>query len=72
MKFIFLQSVFLLELKILLVESIDSINHGLDKLDLGVAKTMLVGDVIGGSSVTARFTTCATGLKGEFLAPLLQ
>jgi hypothetical protein len=49
MKIIFLQSVFLLEFKILLVESIDSINHGLDKLDLGVAETMLVGDVIGGA-----------------------
>jgi len=38
-----------LEFKILLVESIDSINHGLDKLNLRVAKTMLVGDIISSS-----------------------
>lgn len=49
MKNHFLQSVLLLELKILLVEGIDSINHGLDKLDLGVAETVLVGDVISGA-----------------------
>ena len=41
-----LQSVFLLELKILLVEGVDSINHGLDKLNLGVSETVLVGNII--------------------------
>ena len=44
-----LQSVFLLELKILLVEGVDSINHGLDKLDLGVSETVLVGDIVSGT-----------------------
>ena len=37
---------FLLEFKILLPEGIDSVNHDLDKLNLRVSKTMLVGDVI--------------------------
>ena len=41
-----LQAVFLLELKILLVEGVDSINHGLDKLNLGVSETVLVGNII--------------------------
>ena len=36
----------LLELQILLPEGVDTINHNLDQLDLGVAKTVLVGDVI--------------------------
>ena len=37
----------LLELLVLLPEGVDSVNHGLDQLNLGVSKTMLVGDVIG-------------------------
>ena len=40
-------SVLLLELDILLPEGVDSVNHDLDQLDLRVAKTVLVGDVIG-------------------------
>ena len=36
----------LLELQILLPEGVDSVNHDLDQLDLGVAETVLVGDVI--------------------------
>ena len=39
--------VLLLELEVLLPQSVDSVNHDLDKLHLGVAETMLVGDVIG-------------------------
>ena len=41
-----LQSVFLLELKILLVEGVYSINHGLDKLNLRVTQTVFVGNII--------------------------
>ena len=41
-----LQAVLLLELQILLPEGVDSVNHDLDQLDLGVAETVLVGDVI--------------------------
>jgi len=48
----YLESVLLLELEVLLPEGVDSINHDLDQLDLGVAKTMLVGDVISVSSLT--------------------
>ena len=44
-----LQSVLLLELKVLLVEGVDTIDHGLDKLNLRVTKTVLVGDVISGT-----------------------
>ena len=44
-----LQSVLLLELKVLLVEGVDTVNHGLDKLNLRVTKTVLVGDVISGT-----------------------
>ena len=42
-----LHSVLLLQFKILLPEGVDTINHGLDELDLRVAKTMLVGNVVG-------------------------
>ena len=41
-----LHAVLLLELDILLPEGVDSVNHDLDQLDLGVAKTVLVRDVI--------------------------
>ena len=46
LSFVRLHSVLLLELQILLPESVDGVNHDLDQLNLGVAKTMLVGDVI--------------------------
>jgi len=49
----YLHAVFLLEFQILLVKGVDTINHGLDKLDLGVSKTMLVGNVISVSSLSA-------------------
>ena len=42
-----LHAVLLLELKVLLVQGVDAVNHALHKLDLGVAQTVLVGDVIG-------------------------
>jgi hypothetical protein len=41
--------VLLLELQVLFVEGIDSIDHGLDELNLRVAQAVLVGDVIGGA-----------------------
>jgi len=62
----------LLEGQILLVEGVDTINHGLDKLDLGVAQTVLVGNVVSVSSLAARFAAGTTGLDIEFLAPLLE
>lgn len=42
-----LHSVFLLKFQVLLPESVDTIDHGLDELNLRVAQTMLVGNVIG-------------------------
>jgi len=68
----YLHAVLLLELHVLLVQGVDSVNHGLDKLDLGVSQSVLVGDVISVSGLATRFTTGATGLDSEFLAPLLQ
>jgi len=68
----FLHAVLLLQFQVLLVQSVDTINHGLDKLDLGVSQTMLVGNVVGVSGLAARFTTGSTGLDVEFLAPLLE
>lgn len=62
----------LLELKVLLVEGVDTVNHLLDKLDLGVAQPVLVGNVVGVASLAARLTAGATGLNVELLAPLLQ
>jgi len=64
--------VLLLQFKILLPEGIDTINHGLDKLDLRVTKTMFVGNVIGVSSLATRFTTGTTGLQVKSLTPGLQ
>ena len=37
----------LLELDILLPEGVDGVNHDLDQLNLGIAETVLVRDVIG-------------------------
>ena len=62
----------LLELNILLVQGVDTVNHGLDKLDLGVSQSVLVGDVVGVSSLATRLTAGATGLDGELLAPGLE
>merc|ERR1719310_1504424 len=62
----------LLELLVLLPESVDSVNHGLDKFNLGVAKTMLVGDVISVTSLASRFSAGSTGLNLQFLASNLE
>ena len=67
-----LHAVLLLELQVLLVQGVDTVNHGLDKLDLGVSQSVLVGDVISVSGLATRLTAGATGLDGELLAPLLQ
>jgi len=67
-----LQSVLLLELNVLLPEGVDSVNHDLDQLNLGVSETVLVGDVISVSSLTARFSAGSTGLNSELLASSLE
>jgi len=42
---------FLLEISVLLDKSVHTVNHLLNQLHLGVAKPVLVGDVIGHSYV---------------------
>ena len=37
----------LLQSLVLLPEGVDTVNHGLDQLDLGVAQPVLVGHVVG-------------------------
>jgi len=64
--------VLLLELNILLVEGVDTVDHALDELDLGVTQTMLVGDVIGAASLATRFTAGTPGLNLEFFTSLLE
>jgi len=68
----YLHAVLLLELHVLLVQGVDSVNHGLDKLDLGVSQSVLVGDVVGVSGLAARLSAGATGLDSELLAPGLE
>merc|ERR1712059_4814 len=67
-----LKPVLLLELEVLLPEGVDTINHDLDELDLGVAKTVLVGDIISAAVETTGFSTSSTGLDSELLTPCLQ
>jgi len=67
-----LHAVLLLPLQILSPESVDSVNHDLDQLDLRVAETVLVGDVIGASSLATRFSTGSTGLDIEFFTASLE
>ena len=57
------QAVLLLELQVLLVECVHSVDHGLDELNLGIAQSVLVRDVVGDSSLTAGFSTGSTRLK---------
>jgi len=67
-----LQSMLLLELQVFLVERVDSIDHGLDKLNFRVSQAMLVGNVIGDAGLSTRLATGSTWLKGQGFAPLLQ
>jgi len=62
----------LLQSQVLLVEGVDTIDHGLNQLNFRVAQTVLVGNVISDASLATRFTTGATGLESQLLAPGLQ
>jgi len=59
----------LLELQVFFVQGVDTIDHGLDKLNLGVSKSVLVGDVVGVSGLATRLTTGAAGLDSQLLTP---
>jgi len=67
-----LHAVLLLEFQVLLVEGVDTINHGLDEGDFRVAQAMLVGNVVSVASLSARLTAGSTGLNSQFFAPGLQ
>ena len=67
-----LHAVLHLQLNIFLVKGVDTIDHGLDKLDLGVAQPVLVGDVISVTSLATRLATGATGLNSELLTSGLE
>merc|ERR1719249_68583 len=62
----------LLVLLVLLPQGVDAINHLLDELNLGVSEPVLVGDVVGVSSLATRLSTGATGLQVKLLATILQ
>merc|ERR1712168_57125 len=53
---------------ILLVESVHSVNHLLHQLHFTISQPVLIGDVIGDSSLSTRFTTSSTRLKVKLLA----
>merc|ERR1719490_418753 len=57
---------------ILLPEGVDAINHLLDELNLGVSEPVLVGDVVGVSSLATRLSTGSTGLQVKLLATSLE
>merc|ERR1719186_2412601 len=65
-------AVLLLPFKIFFVESVNTINHDLDQLNLRVSKTVLVGDVISAASLATRFSTCSTGLDSKLLTASLE
>lgn len=62
----------LLELNILSVQGVDTVNHALDKFNLGVSETVLVGDIISVTSLATRFTAGTPRLDLEFFTPLLE
>merc|ERR1711997_1010690 len=68
----FLHAVFLLELEVLLPESVDGVNHDLDELDLGVSEPVLVGDVVSVTGLTTRLSTGTAGLHIQLLTASLQ
>merc|ERR1719402_2009374 len=57
---------------ILLPEGVDAINHLLDELNLGVSEPVLVGDVVGVSSLATRLSAGSTGLQVKLLATSLE
>ena len=67
-----LESVLLLELDVLHVDGIDTVDHGLNELHLGVAEPVLVGDVVGDAGLAAGLAPRAAGLQAQLLAALLE
>jgi len=67
-----LHAVLLLPLKILGPQGVDGVNHDLDQLDLGVSKTVLVGNVISAASLATGLSTGSTGLDIELFTTSLE
>jgi len=61
-----------LQLLVLLPQSVDSINHLLNQFNLRIAQPVLVGDVIGMTSLSTRLTTGATGLQVKLFTSCFQ
>merc|ERR1719356_1891885 len=67
-----LYNLFPLKSQVFLPQCIDTINHFLDQLNLGVTRSVLVGDVVSVTSLTTRLSTSTTGLQMKLLASGLQ
>jgi len=65
-------SVLFLEYEVLLIQSIDTVNHSLHQFNLSISKAMFVRDIIGASSLATRFSAGATGLDTQLFTPLLK
>merc|ERR1712172_258594 len=61
-----------LELLVLFPEFVDTINHLLDKLNLRISQSVLVGDVIGMSSLSTALSPGSSGLQVKLLTSFLQ
>ena len=60
------------KLLVLLPQGVDAVDHLLDELHLGVAKPVLVGDVVGDACLAPGLSPGAAGLQLELLAASLQ
>jgi len=69
---LYLESVLLLQLEILLPECVDTVNHDLDELYLGVSEPVFVGDVVGAAVEATGLSTGSTRLDSKLLTPLLE
>jgi len=67
-----LHIILLLEFLVFLPQGVDTVNHLLDQLDLGVSQSVLVGNVISVTGLSARFSAGTTGLQVELFASSLQ
>merc|ERR1719318_1716843 len=69
---VILHAMLFLEIPVFLDQSVHTVNHLLDQLHLRVAQPVLVGDVIGHSSLSTGFSSGSTGLKVKVLTPSLE
>merc|ERR1712121_155530 len=67
-----IQSLSSLKLFVFFPKFVDSINHLLNKFNLRVSKSVLVGDIISMTSLTTRLTTGSTGLQVKLFTSFLQ